>query len=283
MLSHSERPARAAQPRVDLDHRRGDLDDAGVEVHRAAGRQVIRAAGAMHQRTAHDVARRVRTRPRAARARRRRRRIPPRARWRRVLACAMRPSRTSPQSRTRGRPIVPSSVGPRSAFRLLLRPSGGGRLLRHRTVSQRFAGKLQDVALPAPLAASRRRSRGRCADGRRSARVDRRTDVSRPGITSRASAAKRRSCRGVEIRITDPVDVDRGAPAVRGRRAGSPCGAASDSRRWRRCGRRCRRPRGAARGERQQNRCARDVPRENAERGRFSHVGMNELPEREVA
>ena len=48
MLSQSDRPARAAHPRVDLDHRRGDLDHAGVEVDRAAGRQMIRPAGAVH-------------------------------------------------------------------------------------------------------------------------------------------------------------------------------------------------------------------------------------------
>ena len=36
ICSQSERPARTQQPRRDLNDRRGDLDDAGVEIKRAA-------------------------------------------------------------------------------------------------------------------------------------------------------------------------------------------------------------------------------------------------------
>ena len=51
-------PQRAAGARraaaVDLDRRRRHLDDAGVEVHRAAGRQVVGGALAVHQRSADE-------------------------------------------------------------------------------------------------------------------------------------------------------------------------------------------------------------------------------------
>jgi len=56
-------PERAAGPggaaSLDLDDVRRDLDDAGIEVNRAAGGQVIRPAGAVHHFFADDVARRA--------------------------------------------------------------------------------------------------------------------------------------------------------------------------------------------------------------------------------
>jgi hypothetical protein len=60
LLAHEEDrlPERATGARgaaaLDLDHRRGHLDHAGVEVHRAAGRQVVRGALPVHQRLAHE-------------------------------------------------------------------------------------------------------------------------------------------------------------------------------------------------------------------------------------
>src|SRR5919198_6688093 len=51
-------PQRAAgarrAPTFDLDHGSRELDDAGVEVHRASGREVIGATGTVHERAAHD-------------------------------------------------------------------------------------------------------------------------------------------------------------------------------------------------------------------------------------
>src|SRR5205085_4672765 len=43
----------------DLDHGRRELDDAGVEVDGAAGWKMVRAAGAMHERSAEDPTRRA--------------------------------------------------------------------------------------------------------------------------------------------------------------------------------------------------------------------------------
>ena len=57
-LPEGSRAARSA-PAIDLDHRRRELDDTGIEVHGTAGGQVVRAAGPMHQWSPHDVARRA--------------------------------------------------------------------------------------------------------------------------------------------------------------------------------------------------------------------------------
>ena len=54
-------PERASGARgaaaLDLDHRRRELDDAGIEVDGAARRQMVRPAGAVHERPADDAAR----------------------------------------------------------------------------------------------------------------------------------------------------------------------------------------------------------------------------------
>jgi hypothetical protein len=50
-------PGSGGRAALQLDRRRDDLDDAGVEVDGAAVRQVIRGADPMHEWTAQEVAR----------------------------------------------------------------------------------------------------------------------------------------------------------------------------------------------------------------------------------
>ncbi|PYP78291.1 MAG: hypothetical protein DMD35_11825 [Gemmatimonadetes bacterium] len=58
VLPQRARSSRAAAA-LDLDHRRGELDDSGIEVDGAAGGEVVRTPGAMHHRSAHDAPRRT--------------------------------------------------------------------------------------------------------------------------------------------------------------------------------------------------------------------------------